>query len=212
MKEYYSVKEIADKLAVSKTTVQNAIKALKFEADKQDTQRKYYGADKAKAICDKIKPPRSTDKPETKTAEDTDKPATQTAQSTDQPTRQTDNTPANQQNTAQKTDTPTSKTEQPENSSELELLRSVIKTLQDQIAIKDKQIEDYSARLAEAMALTRGQQAIHAADKVAELTAPDDSGEVVEAQICEDADRKADTEAVTGETPKKRSFWARLFG
>lgn len=47
---FYTVKEIADILGVSKTTVQKAIKAAAIEFDKVEKNRQYYSFEKTKQI------------------------------------------------------------------------------------------------------------------------------------------------------------------
>jgi len=75
--------------------------------------------------------------------------------------------------------------------------------------MKDKQIEDYSARLAEAMELTRGQQYIAAADKTAGL---------LEAAAIQEEQEEIIIAAAAGdeEEPvapaKKKGFWQKPFG
>ena len=48
--KFYTVKEIADILGVSKTTVQKAIKAAAIECDKVEKNRQYYSLEKTKQI------------------------------------------------------------------------------------------------------------------------------------------------------------------
>ena len=49
-KESYTVKEIADILGVSKTTIQKYIKASAIDYDYIEKNKQYYGIDKAKII------------------------------------------------------------------------------------------------------------------------------------------------------------------
>ncbi len=123
------------------------------------------------------------------------------------------------QNDAPQTATP------PQNA-EIEILKSVIATIQEQLVIKDKQIanmdrqiaayEDqitnYSKRLKEALDLTKGQQYIAAADKTAQIMDKESAGKenIV-------ATNRTDHEIDQPEQPKqevlqkkKKNFFARL--
>ena len=121
------------------------------------------------------------------------------------------------QNDAPQTATP------PQNA-EIEILKSVIATIQEQLVIKDKQIanmdrqiaayEDqitnYSKRLKEALELTKGQQYIAAADKTAQIMDKESAGKenINAAATDETITAAADLEEVKTE---KKSFWKRLF-
>ena len=121
------------------------------------------------------------------------------------------------QNDAPQTATP------PQNA-EIEILKSVIATIQEQLVIKDKQIAnmdrqiaayedqitDYSKRLKEALELTKGQQYIAAADKTAQIMDKESAGKenINAAATDETITAAADLEEVKTE---KKSFWKRLF-
>ena len=110
-------------------------------------------------------------------------------------------------------------TETPTQNESMELMRSMLTTIQEQLAAKDKQIaayeaqiamqneqiKDYSERLREAMELTKGQQYIAAADKAAELleAAGGQEEEVIITAAAGDEEPTA---------PAKKSFWKKLFG
>ena len=53
--KFYTVKEIADILGVSKTTVQKAIKAAAIEFDKVEKNRQYYSFEKDSWSIDRAK-------------------------------------------------------------------------------------------------------------------------------------------------------------
>lgn len=122
------------------------------------------------------------------------------------------------QNDAPQTATP------PQNA-EIEILKSVIATIQEQLVIKDKQIAnmdrqiaayedqitDYSKRLKEALELTKGQQYIAAADKTAQIMDKESAGKenINTAAADETITAAADQKEVQTE---KKSFWKRLFG
>ena len=123
------------------------------------------------------------------------------------------------QNDAPQTATP------PQNA-EIDILKSVIATIQEQLVIKDKQIAnmdrqiaayedqitDYSKRLKEALELTKGQQYIAAADKTAQIMDKESAGKenIV-------ATNRTDHKIDQPEQPKqevlqkkKKNFFARL--
>lgn len=122
------------------------------------------------------------------------------------------------QNDAPQTATP------PQNA-EIEILKSVIATIQEQLVIKDKQIAnmdrqiaayedqitDYSKRLKEALELTKGQQYIAAADKTAQIMDKESAGK-------ENINTAAADEIITAaadleeKQKEKKSFWKRIFG
>lgn len=209
MDKLYTVKEIAELLDVSKPTVQRAINAAAIEADKEDNKHsRFYSYEKTVQIISAIN-----------TGFDVSVLAKHTA--TQEEIGETpQQTP---QNDAKHTATPPQ-------ASELELVRAMLTTIQEQLAvkdkqiaayeeqlaIKDKQIEDYSARLAEAMELTRGQQFITAADKVERLNAapPDPEAEdvVIAADPVQHTDEPAPANAEPEQPQKKKTFWQRIFG
>lgn len=212
----FTVKQIAELLSVSKPTVQKAIKKLAIEPERaQNNNRRYYSYADTVAIIKAVNPSYDFSllsefgaKPQTeppKTENQTAKPQTE---------------PPNQDE----------KTAKPPSGAEVELLKSMLGVIQEQLkekdkqlAIKDKQIQDLSDRLAEAMQLTRGQQYIAAADKTTELLEADTKrGQqeeqpivVNEAAAAENpapsADSKERKAAETSEPPQKKSFWQRLF-
>ena len=122
------------------------------------------------------------------------------------------------QNDAPQTATP------PQNA-EIEILKSVIATIQEQLVIKDKQIAnmdrqiaayedqitDYSKRLKVALELTKGQQYIAAADKTAQIMDKESAGK-------ENINTAADNETITAAADQKevqtekKSFWKRILG
>lgn len=85
-------------------------------------------------------------------------------------------------------------------SSAIEALKEQLEEQRKQLAVKDQQIADLNARLAEAMQLTRGQQYIAAADKTADLMAAG-AADQTQPEQPEEAPKE-----------EKRGFWARLFG
>lgn len=209
MEKLYTVKEIAELLKVSKPTVQRAINAAAFEADKEDNKHsRFYSYEKAVQIIAAI----NADFDISLLAHQTE--TTETFGETPQ------QTPPNE---AKQTATPPQ-------TSEFELVKAMLATIQEQLAakdrqlaayeeqlaIKDKQIEDYSARLAEAMQLTKGQQFIAAADKVERLTATPSDPEGEEVSVSPDPMQHTSEPAPeiveTEQPPQKKTFWQRIFG
>ena len=108
----------------------------------------------------------------------------------------------------------------PPQSEEIELVRDLVITLQEQIKIKDKQIEyyqeqikDYSNRLKEAMALaekqqelTQGHLYITAVDKVEQLT---DTNTAENNEII--INKTASVKNNDSEQNQKKSIWQRIF-
>ena len=224
MEKLYTVKEIADLLSVSKPTIQRYINTAAIEPDKEENQCRYYNFDKAVKIIKAVnaefdiariaadhEAPQN-DAPQTATPPQ-NAPQAATAPQNDAP--QTATAP---QNDAPQTATP------PQNA-EIEILKSVIATIQEQLVIKDKQIAnmdrqiaayedqitDYSKRLKEALELTKGQQYIAAADKTAQIMDKESAGK-------ENINAAATDETITAAADQKetqtekKSFWKRLFG
>lgn len=206
MEKLFTVKEIAELLGVSKPTVQRAINTAAIEADTEDNKHtRSYCYDKTVSIIKSI---------------DANFDLSVLAKQTDTPPKIGETPQQIPPNEAKQTDTPPQ-------TSELELVKSMLATIQEQLAIKDKQIaafeeqlaikdkqiEDYSARLAEAMQLTKGQQYIAAADKVERIAAAQASPEGETVIFAEEPVIDTDTPAPQNAEPEqKKSFWQRLFG
>lgn len=113
------------------------------------------------------------------------------------------------------------KSESQVNSSEIELLRSIVQTIQEQLSVKDqqlaayeeqlankdKQIADYSERLKEALELTKGQQYITAADKTVQLMDKENITNDKEIKVTSAADLE---EIEQPEQPIKKGWWKNL--
>ena len=236
MEKLYTVKEIADLLSVSKPTIQRYINTAAIEPDKEENQCRYYNFDKAVKIIKAVNaefdisriaadhealqndapqaatPPQNAQNAATEPQNDA--PQTATAPQNDAP----------QTATAPQNDAPQAAT--PPQNAEIDILKSVIATIQEQLVIKDKQIAnmdrqiaayedqitDYSKRLKEALELTKGQQYIAAADKTAQIMDKESAGKenIV-------ATNRTDHEIDQPEQPKqevlqkkKKNFFARL--
>lgn len=113
------------------------------------------------------------------------------------------------------------KSESQVNSSEIELLRSIVQTIQEQLSVKDqqlaayeeqlankdKQIADYSERLKEALELTKGQQYITAADKTVQLMNKENITNDKEIKVTPAADLE---EIEQPDQPIKKGWWKNL--
>ena len=214
MEKLYTVKEIADLLSVSKPTIQRYINTAAIEPDKEENQCRYYNFDKAVKIIKAV----NAEFDISRIAADHEAPQNDAPQ-TATPPQNAPQTATEPQNDAPQTATP------PQNA-EIEILKSVIATIQEQLVIKDKQIAnmdrqiaayedqitDYSKRLKEALELTKGQQYIAAADKTAQIMDKESAGKenIV-------ATNRTDHEIDQPEQPKqevlqkkKKNFFARL--
>ena len=213
MEKLYTVKEIADLLSVSKPTIQRYINTAAIEPDKEENQCRYYNFDKAVKIIKAV----NAEFDISRIAADHEAPQNDAPQ-TATPPQNEPQTATEPQNDAPQTATP------PQNA-EIEILKSVIATIQEQLVIKDKQIAnmdrqiaayedqitDYSKRLKEALELTKGQQYIAAADKTAQIMDKESAEK-------ENINTAAADETITAAADKKevqtekKSFWKRLFG
>lgn len=230
---FYTVKDIAELLQVSKPTIQKAINDLQIEPDRIEKNKyRLYSAADAAAIIHSVRPDfdlsvlrKGTEKLENDRQEPQNEPQTPPSD----------------------TEKPQTQTAKPQEDSQAELYKSVFAALQEQLAIKDrqiaayeaqiaakdKQIEDYSQRLKEAMQLTHGQQLITAADKVERIAAAapaapaEDFAEAAEPTTSgtdsqtmraatlvfssqESAEPEAPAEEQTAAPAKKKSFWNKL--
>lgn len=211
----YTVKEIADLLGVSKTTIQKAIKAAAIEFDYVERNKYFYKWDKVKEIISSIRP----DFDFTKLANS----QTETDNSQTETNNQTDN--SQMQGEYSQTETANSQTEtdnQTDNSQtgEIAALHRLIDLVQQQLAekdkqleIKDKQIAALNDRLAEAMQLTQGQQYIAAADKTKQLMESKAAAEAPIEVTPAPATKNGETDTLAAvEPPPKKGFWSRFFG
>ena len=213
MEKLYTVKEIADLLSVSKPTIQRYINTAAIEPDKEENQCRYYNFDKAIKIIKAV----NAEFDISRIAADHEAPQNDAPQTATPPQN------APQAATAPQNDAPQTAT--PPQNAEIEILKSVIATIQEQLVIKDKQIAnmdrqiaayedqitDYSKRLKEALDLTKGQQYIAAADKTAQIMDKESAGkENINTTVADETiTAAADLEEKQKE---KKSFWKRIFG
>ena len=205
----FTVREIADLLRVSKTTIQKYIKAANIEYDCIEKNKQYYSYQKAKEIIKNIRPDfdfselenlqTEVENSETKLENQNENLQTEVEKSKNQ----VENSQTEVEKS--KTEVENSPTQQNEQMATLNRMLDMIqKQLEEkdkQLAIKDKQIQDLSDRLQEAMELTKGQQYIAAADKTAQLLE-------AEQQPKEDT---VSEDITTQEPPQKKGFFSRFF-
>lgn len=217
----YTVKEIAELLDVSKPTVQKVINDLSIEPVRIEKNKfRFYSYADTVGVIKAIKPDFEFEKLQNvceKSQNETEKPKSEF--------EKLQNETEKQPNQTEKSQTETEKPKNNGNSEELELVRSMLALIQEQLkekdnqlAIKDKQIQDLNDRLAEAMELTRGQQYITAADKTAQLMEKTEVEDVIVSEEKEQMDKTAAAatykEAADNEDkpPQKKGFLSKLFG
>jgi DNA-binding transcriptional MerR regulator len=186
----YTVKEIADILGVSKTAIQKYIKSYNIDYDYIDKNKYFYGKEKTIAIIKGIRSDFNISEIDKATQKsDNRKPTTENQQPpTDNRQSQTsavcDTEPKEKEceigrEQQPQTDNRQSQTDnrQPTTADNEEVLRQMINILEKQLEenrkqldVKDKQIQDLSDRLEQALQLTAGQQFIHAVDKKEMIT------------------------------------------
>ena len=217
----YTVKEIAELLDVSKPTVQKVINDLSIEPVRIEKNKfRFYSYADTVGVIKAIKPDFEFEKLQNvceKSQNETEKPKSEF--------EKLQNETEKQPNQTEKSQIETEKPKNNGNSEELELVRSMLALIQEQLkekdnqlAIKDKQIQDLNDRLAEAMELTRGQQYITAADKTAQLMEKTEVEDVIVPEEKEQLDKTAAAathkEAADNEDkpPQKKGFLSKLFG
>lgn len=208
----FTVKEIADILKVSKTTVQKAIKAANISYDYIERNRQYYSMEKTRQIVLSIREDFDFSLLESQLANS----QTETENSQTNTENQGENSQTKTENP--KTETANSPTDSREEIAALnrliDLVQQQLAEKDRQLAVKDKQIQDLSDRLAEAMQLTHGQQYIAAADKVMQLkeSQPPQEEEVITSPAPAGTAEKKENPLAADNPPQKKSLWARLFG
>lgn len=163
--KFYTVKEIADILGVSKTTVQKAIKAASIECDKVEKNRQYYSLEKTKQII--IKANKDFDLDTLQVGLEVENSPTKTENQTENSQILTENSPTESENSKTKTEN------SPTIDKALEILEkqldekdSTIKDLQEKLDAAYSQISEQSKTIAD---LATKAQYITAADKTAQI-------------------------------------------
>ena len=165
----FTVREIAGIIGVTKPTVQKAINSSGAKPHHVDqAKRRFYDRETVLQILQKMNPYLDIGEyPQFA-------PNVDNAENVENQSQMSENKPPNGENGRQES--------QNVKSPELALLREAMDTLRDQLAekdkqlaVKDQQIKDLSDRLADALAVTRGQQYISAADKTKDLIEAQDT-------------------------------------
>ena len=167
--KFYTVKEIADILGVSKTTVQKAIKAAAIEFDKVEKNRQYYSFEKTKQIIVKVN--KDFDFGNLQVGLEVENSQTKTENQTENSQILTENSPTESEN---------SKT-QIENSPTIE---KALKILEKQLDEKDNTIKDLQEKLAAAYSQISEQSKTIAdlATKAQYITAADKTAQIMDRQ------------------------------
>ena len=213
MDKEYTVKEIADLLEVSKPTVQKKLNDLKLDPSTIKGNRcRYYSYDAAIKVIKSIR----ADFDITVLGADQESSKVQNFGAKTQ--NESAKIGAKSQEVGAKMQNESAKTQSDFEKDQIEVLKDLVNVIQEQLKekdkqleVKDRQIQDLNNRLAEAMALTKGQQYIAAADKTTDL---------IEAQS-KQMDPKEDPEAERQpeplqpkkhvNKPKKKGFFKRFF-
>ena len=163
--KFYTVKEIADILGVSKTTVQKAIKAAAIECDKVEKNRQYYSLEKTKQII--IKANKDFDLDTLQVGLEVENSPTKTENQTENSQILTENSPTESENSKTKTEnSPTIEKALEILEKQLDEKDSTIKDLQEKLAAAYSQISEQSKTIAD---LATKAQYITAADKTAQI-------------------------------------------
>ena len=152
----YTIKEIAEAVNVSKPTIVKAISALGITAAKRDegTKKEYYSPAAAASIIDYMKTAKDNRKPQTNAEGEPQifsESEPQTANENRKTSGETQNYAESEPQTA--------------NQQTEAVMADMIKLLREQLAAKDKQIEQLQQSLQDALTITKQQQFLIAADK-----------------------------------------------
>ena len=162
---FYTVKEIADILGVSKTTVQKAIKAANIEFDKVEKNRQYYSFDKTKQIIVKVN--KDFDLGTLQVGLEVENSPTKIEIQTENSQILTENSPTKSENSKTKTEnSPTIEKVLEILEKQLDEKDNTIKDLQEKLATAYSQISEQSKTIAD---LATKAQYITAADKTAQI-------------------------------------------
>lgn len=188
----YTVKEIADTLEVSKTTVQKVIKANNIVYDYVSKNKQYYSYEKAKQIIGLLR-------------KDFDFSKLENSQTKLE--NQIENSQTETENSQTKIENSETKTEnQVENSqTDIDTVNRMLDMLQQEIEKKDKTIQDLQNKLDKAYT-----QITDLATKAQYITAADKTAQIMDKQQQKETiiNAAVDNEA---EPQPKKSFFKRLF-
>lgn len=200
--KFYTVKEIADILGVSKTTVQKAIKAAAIEFDKVEKNRQYYSFEKTKQIIVKVN--KDIDLGTLQVGLEVENSPTKTENQTENSPILTENSPTESENAKTQTEnSPTIEKALEILEKQLDEKDSTIKDLQEKLAAAYTQISEQSRTIAD---LATKSQYITAADKTAQIM--DKKQKQNEMKASASADEVIITEPQEEQTkPQKNKKW-----
>jgi len=199
----YTVKQIADLLKVSKTTVQKYIKAAAIKYDYVEYNKQFYSYEKAKGIIKGIRENFDF------SALDTEN---QVENSTTKTENQVENSTTKTENSQEKTENSPPKTEN--STTEQDTTNRMLDMLQKEIEKKDQEIKDLREKLDKAYDriadMADKAQYITAADKTALIMDKKQQQEEVEKPAAAGSDQVEATEQP--QQKEKVGFFKRLFG
>ena len=199
---FYTVKEIADILGVSKTTVQKAIKAASIEFDKVEKNRQYYSFDKTKQIIVKVN--KDFDLGTLQVGLEVENSPTKTENQTENSQILTENSPTESENSKTQTEnSPTIEKALEILEKQLDEKDSTIKDLQEKLAAAYSQISEQSKTIAD---LATKAQYITAADKTAQIMDKQQKQEEMKASA-EAADIVQTEPQEEQQKPQKKKKW-----
>lgn len=189
----YTVKEIADLLQVSKTTVQKSIKANNIDYDYISKNKQYYSYEKTKKIIESIR-------------KDFDFLKLENSQTKLE--NQLENSQTETENLKTKIENSETKTEnQLENSkTDIDTVNRMLDMLQQEIEKKDKTIQDLQDKLDKAYT-----QITDLATKAQYITAADKTAQIMDKQQQKETIINAAAANNEAEPQPKKSLWQRLF-
>lgn len=196
----YTVKQIADLLKVSKTTVQKYIKAAAIKYDYVEYNKQFYSYEKAKGIIKGIRENFDF------SALDTEN---QVENSTTKTENQTENSTTKAENSQEKTENSTTKTEN--STTGQDTTSRMLDMLQKEIEKKDQEIKDLREKLDKAY-----DRIADMADKAQYITAADKTALIMDKKQQQEAEPTAARSEQEGveqpQQPKeKKGFFKRLF-
>lgn len=173
MSRNYTVKDLADILDVSKTTIQKYIKASAIDYDYIEKNKQYYNEEKAVEIIKGIRKDFDISQLEIANLQT----ANRKPQTEDRQLKNENKAETQAQGDVAQSRKPQTENQQPQTENRqqetidriISMLEKELEEKNRQLEVKDKQIQDLADRLAEALALTSQQQFISAVDKQQQL-------------------------------------------
>lgn len=208
MKQFYTVREIADLLAVSKTTIQKAIKANDITYQKIERNKQLYTIEQSNAIIKAVK----ADFPLLEIENSTTETANSTTKS-ENSTTETENKTANSQTFFENSTTKSenSQTKTANSTTEADNMGRMLDFIEKQAQEKDKLIADLQKELAEARAeLAQKDAFIRSQSEQFAFLLEQSQKLQAGAQMLLLTDKTAEQKTEEAE-PMKKSFFKRIF-